>query len=214
MGHRFYRQFIRPVGMFMLAAVIVGAVIILVGQTLLATYNPDFTSELERPELWIALALAIGVMAVCAFLATRPAGSMGPLDDELAIGSRPITAPEPVRPPTLMERARQGAPGTIADIKEGYVLYARSGPLARVLGVLPAEEEYGRRRRGLIYATGLYGASEELWIPVEAVLAVYPESSAVFLAAKGDETESFGWNLPPESFRRDARQRHQPPSSF
>lgn len=211
MGHRLYRLFIRPVGFFILAALIVGVIIVFVGETLLALYQPDFTSELQRRELYVALGLAVGIMALGALLTSRPAGSLGVLDRQLAIGERPMFAPEP---PPLDVRLRRGAPGTIADITEGYVLYAQNGPLARVLGTLPGEQEYGRRRRGLIYATGLYGASAELWIPVEAVMAVYPETSAVFLAAKGDETEHFGWNLPPESFRRDERRQHVPPPSF
>jgi len=33
------------------------------------------------------------------------------------------------------------------------------------------------------------------------------------LAAKGDEIEHFGWNLPPASFRR-GQQPHAAPSSF
>jgi hypothetical protein len=211
MAQRLYRFFVRPIVFFVVAAVIVGAIIVFVGETLLGLYQPDFASELQRPELYVALSLAIGVMALCALIASRPDGSLGFFDQQVAIGDRSMFAPEP---PPLDVRLRRGAPGTIADIQEGYVLYAQNGPLARVLGVLPGEQEYGRRRRGLIYATGLYGASSELWIPVEAVLAVYPETRAVFLAAKGDETEHFGWNRPPESFRRDERRIHVPPSSF
>lgn len=211
MAQRMYRLFIRPVWFFILAAIIVGVIIVFVGETLLRLYQPDFTSELQRPELYVAIALAVGVMALGALVASRPAGSLGPLDEPIVIGDRSMFAPEP---PSLDVRFRRGEPGTIADIKEGYVLYAQNGPLARVLGVLPGEQEYGRRRRGLIYATGLYGASAELWIPVEAVLAVYPETAAALLAAKGDETEHFGWNLPPESFRRDAPRGHVPPPSF
>ena len=66
---------------------------------------------------------------------------------------------------------------------------------------------------GVLYAAGLHGANAELWIPVEAVWAVFPETQSAFLAAKGDEVEHFGWNLPPQSFRRD-RPPHERPSSF
>jgi hypothetical protein len=211
MAQRLMRLFVRPLVFFILAIVIVVGIILIVGNMLLNLYQPDFTSELQRPELYAALALAIGVMAVGALVVSRPDGSLGVLDRPIAIGDRSMFAPDP---PRLDVRLRRGQPGTVADIRDGYVLYAQNGPLARVLGVLPGEQEYGRRRRGLIYATGLYGASSELWIPVEAVLAVYPESSAVFLAAKGDETEHFGWNRPPESFRRDERRPHRPPSSY
>lgn len=74
-----------------------------------------------------------------------------------------------------------------------------------MIGLIPGGEEHGIRYQGYVYAQGLYGASDELWIPVEAVTAVYPESGSVFLAIKGDETETFGWNRPPEHFRRTPR---------
>jgi hypothetical protein len=211
MAQRLYRLFVRPVVFFILALVIVVSLIVIIGNTLLNVYNPDFTSELARPELYVATGLAIAVILFGGFLASRPQGSLGILDHPIVVGARSMFAPEP---PPVGSRVRRGTPGTLGDIREGYVLYAQNGPLARVLAVLPGQEEYGRRRRGLIYASGLYGASSELWIPLEAVFAVYPETSSALLAAKGDETEHFGWNRPPESFRRDAFRPHQPPSSF
>lgn len=211
MAHRLYRLFVRPVVFFAFALVFVVALIIVIGNTLLEAYNPDFTSELARPELYVATGLAIAVIFIGGFLASRPPGSLGILDHPIVLGAKSMFAPEP---PPMDVRLRQGQQGTLADIREGYVLYAQNGPLARVVGILPGEAEYGRRRRGIIYATGLYGASPELWIPLEAVYAVYPETSAALLAAKGDETEHFGWNRPPESFRRDDVRPHQPPSSF
>ncbi len=211
MAHRIVHNFVKPAVVFLIAACIVGIIIVTIGSTLLRLHPAVFSSEFTRPDLWTAIGIALVILFGGAFLASRPAGSLGPLDREVALGSRPFFAPQP---PPLNMAVRRGAPGTLNDIKEGFVLYAQSGPLARVVGVLPGEEEYGRRRRGLIYAHGLYGASDELWIPVEAVLAVYPETGAVFLAAKGDETEHFGWNLPPESFRRDPGRTPEPPSSF
>lgn len=211
MAHRLYRLFVRPVVFYAFALVFVVGLIVTIGKLLLEVYNPDFTSELARPELYVATLLAIAVIFIGGFLASRPTGSLGILDHPIVLGTKSMFAPEP---PPLDVRLRQGKPGTLDDIREGYVLYAQNGPLARVVAVLPGEAEYGRRRRGLLYASGLYGASSELWIPLEAVFAVYPETSAALLAAKGDETEHFGWNRPPESFRRDTHRPHQPPSSF
>jgi hypothetical protein len=72
--------------------------------------------------------------------------------------------------------------------------------------VLPtAQEDYGHLRQGLIYAQGLHGANDELWIPGEAVAAVYPESHSAFLAIAGDEVEFLGWHRPPAGFRRTPR---------
>ena len=210
MAARLTRRLVMPAVIFIGVAIVVGIMIVVIGELLLGLHDPHATAELKRPELYVALALALAVLAGSALLATRPRGSLGLLDEEIAVGRRPFFAPEPAG---IDPNVRRGPLGTIADIKEGDTLYARSGPLARVIALLPGEEEYGRRRRGLIYASGLFGANDELWIPVEAVFAVYPETGAVFLAAKGDETEHFGWNLPPESFRRGAR-RHSPPSSF
>ena len=210
MAARLTRRLVMPAIIFIGVSIVVGLLIVVIGEILLGLHDPHATEELERPELWVALVASLAVLGGCAFLATRPRGSLGVLDRDVAIGHRPFFAPEP---PPLDVNVRRGPTGTVADIKEGFTLYAQSGPLARVIGLLPGEEEYGRRRRGLIYASGLYGANDELWIPVEAVLAVYPETGAVFLAAKGDETEHFGWNLPPESFRRTPR-RHAAPSSY
>lgn len=194
-----------PIGVFVVAA----AIIITVGETLISLFDANASSELARVELWFALILAVVILGACAFVATRPQGSMGPLDREVVIGTRPFFAPIPPR--AIVPDARRGGPvGTLSDIREGDTLFARSGPLARVIGVLPGDQEYGRRRRGYLWAEGLYGASDELWIPVEAVLNVYPETRSVFLAIKGDETEHFGWNRPPESFRRDPQTIHIP----
>ena len=202
---RLRRELVRPAVVPIGVAIVVAVLIVSIGETLLSLAPADPASDLERPELWVGLGLALAVLGLGAFLATRPAGTTGPLEREVAIGDRPFFAPDP---PPLDLTLRRGPVGTIADIREGDTIYARNGPLARVIAVLPGEEEFGRRHRGLIYAEGLYGASDQLFIPVEAVLAVYPETHAVFLAIKGDETEAFGWNRAPESFRRTPPRQH------
>lgn len=196
-GRRIIQPLVVPLGIFVVAAII----IIAIGETLIGLFEHG-RPELERPELYFATILALLILGVCAFLATRPEGSLGPLDRDIAIGSKPMFAP--VLPPVDFA-ARNGPAGTIADLAPGFVLYARSGALANVVDVLKGVEEHGRVRSGLIYAQGVRGASDELWIPVEAVSAVYPETRSAFLAIKGDETEAFGWNRPPMSFSRQAR---------
>ena len=134
-----------------------------------------------------------------AFLDSRPQGTLGPIDRDVALGRRGIfERPEPAEDVLL----RQGPLGTVADIQPGYTLYAGNGPLATVRGMLPGATDYGKRFAGFIYAEGLKGAADELWIPVEAVMSVYPETRSALLAIKGDETDYFGWNEPPESLRR------------
>lgn len=210
MAARLTQALVRPAVVFIGAAIAVALLIILIGEALLGLFNPEATSELARPELWIAVLVSLAVLGVSAVLSREPSGRAGVLDRQTVIGDRPFFAPEP---PPLDVTLRRGPRGSVSDIKEGDTIWAQNGPLAKVIALLPGEEEYGKRRRGLLYASGLYGASDELWIPVEAVIAVYPETGSVFLAAKGDETEHFGWNKPPQSFVRGP-ERHSLPSSF
>jgi hypothetical protein len=194
---KFVRRIVRPFAMPILAGALAAALIVLIGETLLSLFEAGQT-ELERKELWFGVALALAVLGIGAFLASRPP-SDNPLDRPVAIGHRSMFE---VVDDSVELDLRRGPVGTIDEIKVGDTLYARSGALARVLGMVPGGEEYGIRYRGFIHATGLSGASNELWIPVEAVSAVYPETNSAFLAIKGDETESFGWNRPPEHFSR------------
>lgn len=200
MGGYIKRHLIDP---FIMPIIIIGllaAVVIGVGETLLGLFQPGDTKDrLDRPELWFALGLSILVIFGLAFLFSRPKGALGPVDRDIAIGDRAIF--DPPLPP-VDELARSGARGTVGDIEEGYTLYAENGALAVVRGLLPGATDYGKRFNGFIYAHGLSGASDELWIPVEAVMSVYPETRSAFLAVKGDETEHFGWHVPPESLRR------------
>jgi hypothetical protein len=178
------------------------------GESLLSIFEPGDTKDrLDRPELWYALVLALVIIGGAGFLATRPKGTTGPLEKEIAIGKRPFFQ-DPLPPVDVL--ARTGALGTVKDIEPGYTLYAQSGALATVEGVLPGSDDWGKRFAGFMYAHGMRGASSELWIPVEAVMSVYPETKSAFLAIKGDETEVFGWNVPPESVRRGpARGTHE-----
>jgi len=200
MGGYIKRRLIDPFVMPIAFAAIIAAIVITIGETLLTLFQPGDTKDrLDRPELWFALGIAILIIFGLAFLSTRPKGTLGPVDRDLAVGRRPIFE-EPLPQPDAL--IRQGPRGTVDDIQEGFTLYADNGALAVVRGLLPGSVDAGKHFRGFIYANGLYGVSEELWIPIEAVMSVYPESKAAFLAIKGDETEHFGWNVPPESMRR------------
>ena len=221
MGVGFGRAFLRPAFVFILVAATVALLIVGIGQLLLALHPEVIESgaggimgtirEFMRPELLAAFGLSLVVLFGGAALA-RPRAERRRLDEPVAIGEKPFFAPVSP-PPTDEEATRRGPTGTWGDIQPGFTLYARNGPLAKVVAVLPAEEEYGKTRRGVLYASGLYGANDELWIPIEAVYVVYPETQSAFLAAKGDETEHFGWNRPPQSFRRGPGI-HTPLSSF
>jgi hypothetical protein len=199
MGGYIKRHLIDPFVMPIIIIGILAAIIISIGETLLALFEPGEVDRIDRPELWFAIGLAGLVLFGFAFLYSRPRGTLGPVDRDIAIGRRGIFE-EPLPAPDVL--ARSGPRGTLEDIAEGYTLYADNGAFATVRGMLPGSADFGKRFGGFIYANGLYGASEELWIPIEAVMSVYPESRAAFLAIKGDETEHFGWHVPPESIRR------------
>ncbi|HEY8445841.1 MAG TPA: hypothetical protein VIL01_01935 [Thermomicrobiales bacterium] len=201
MAQGFMTRIIRPLVVPLGVAIVAGALIIGIGEILLNLFEHG-KPELERMELWFAVGLSLVILFGCGFLATRPAGATGLLDREVAIGDKPMFGPN--LPPVDLA-ARRGPEGTVADIGPGYTLYARSGALARVVEVLSGIEEQGKMRRGLIYAQGLFGANDDLWIPVEAVAAVYPETRSAFLAIRGDEVEALGWHRAPASFSRQPR---------
>ena len=199
---KIHRQLVLPLIVPLGVAAVVGLLIFGVGEALLNLYNHNFTSEFKRPELWTAIAAAVIIIGFASFLATFK-GSLGPLDRPVAFGGRPMLAPIPT---PIEIQARRGPTGTAQDIKPGFVLYARNGALATVVDMLPeAAGDTPYHRLGFIYAKGMYGAEDQLWIPVEAVAATYPETKTAILAISGDETVAFGWNKPPFSITNAAR---------
>jgi hypothetical protein len=203
MQQKIHRQFVLPIIVPLGVALVVGLVIFGVGEALLNLYNRDFTSEFKRPELWTAIAVAIAIILGAGFLSTYK-GSLGPLDKPVAFGTRPMLAPLPT---PIEVQALRGPSGTAQDIKPGFILYARNGALAKVIEMLPdVKGDTSHHRMGFIYAKGLHGADDQLWIPVEAVAATYPETQTAVLAISGDETAAFGWNQAPAAFVNYARQ--------
>lgn len=196
------RQIIRPLVVPVLAFLLAAFLIIAIGETLLRLFDSDVSSELRRRELWFGVFLSLAFLGAgaAAVLIPQRSGKKGILDREVVVGKQAMfdaTASVPVS-----AKLRAGERGAVADIAEGYTLYARNGEFAKVIGMLPGGVESGRTFRGYIYAEGMRGAGKELWIPVEAVLDVFPDSKSAFLAIMGDETEAFGWNQPPQSFNR------------
>jgi hypothetical protein len=194
------RWFVTPIGLIVTVLVLTAGFIITIGELLLAFFDPEHTKDsITRPELLFALVLSGGLLLLLTFISLQPAGKTGRLEAPVVVGKEPFLTPAPPPPDVAL---RRGPVGTVEDVQPGFLLFARNGALARVLGKVPGSNEYGRRFSGYLYAQGVYGASDELWIPNEAVLAVYPETQAAFLAIKGDETEYFGWNKPPSNLAR------------
>ena len=185
-----------PIGILLITALgIVG-----VGEFVLSVFQGGTKDRFDRPELWLALGGALVILAVLGFVATRPPGTTGILEKDVVLGSRPFYQHDVMT--TVQHDVRSGEQGVVTDIAPGYTLYAQSGALATALGQVAGGTDHGKTFAGFIYAKGLAGASSELWIPFEAVMSVYPDTSSAFLSIKGDETEAFGWNVPPESVRR------------
>lgn len=208
MGRYVAVRWIRPAIVGILAASITAVSIYLIGHLLLHFSDHAITEELKRRELWIGFALTIGILAIAAFLASRPAGSLGRLDKPVAFGKTPMSGELSLAPVPLS--AKYGPEGTVSDLAPSYTLYARNGAFAETIDVLKSVEDIGGVQRTLIYAKGLYGGQDELWIPIEAVSGVYPESKSAFLAIAGDEAETFGWNRAPLSFSRTERPKETP----
>lgn len=185
-----------PVGLL----IVIITLIIAIGTIFINAYQGGEKDRIDRPELWIGIGILLGVIALMAVLARMPENA-GFLGKDVAIGSTGIwdEALPPVDP-----RATMGEPGTVNDIQAGFTLYARSGALAHVNGILPGGVDYGRRFSGMMYAQGIKSAAKEMWIPFEAVIGVYPEAKAAFLAVQGDEAESLGWTNPPQGMTRGA----------
>lgn len=208
MGEQIKRHLVDPAVIAVGAVIVTGAIIVTIGNILLSLYKEyKGIDSFDRYELWFALGLALVIIAVGAIITSRPKSGHDPLDKEIVLGHREFFQ-EPLPPVSAI--ARTGPEGTVSDITDGYTLYATNGALATAKGLLPGANDYGRKFSGFIYAHGLHGASDELWIPVEAVTDVYPETKSAFLAVKGDETEFFGWNHPPESLQRGPSRTRDP----
>lgn len=207
------RDVIRPIVVPVLGFALAALCIITIGETLLRLYNHSLAEELRRRELWFGVLLAVAILGIGAALVLKPSNPRKPglLDREVVIGKRPMFAENDVTP--VQSDLRTGDRGVVADITEGYRLFARSGEIARVIGQVPGGTEGGRTFKGYLYAEGVRGGTRELWIPIEAVLDVFPESNSAFLAIMGDEAEAFGWDKAPQSFNR-ALILHEPPKTL
>ncbi len=201
MATQFMHKIVRPIVVPIGVAAVVAALIIGIGSAILALHEPGLKDRFGRPELWVALAASLVVLLVAGLLSMRPAGSMKLLEKPVVLGKTPFfEAGGELREAPV--NARSGDKGVVTDIAEGYTLFAQSGALATAIGLVPGGSDHGKTFAGYIYAKGRSSATSELWVPFEAVLDVYPETKSVFLSIKGDETEAFGWNIPPESVRR------------
>ena len=112
-----------PLVLSLLIGVIVALLIVGIGDLLLHLHPEEIISELQRPDLFAALGLAVLILVGGAFL-SRPRAEERRLDEPVALGETPFFTPV-APPPTDEEATRRGPQGTWGDVVPGYTLYAR-----------------------------------------------------------------------------------------
>ena len=170
------------------------------GESLLALFQPGDTKDrLDRPELWWALLLALASSALRVHR-HPPEGHHRSARERC----RDWLPARSSRSPGSGRRARPHRRPRNRDRHRPWLHPLRAERCPRRRRRHPAWRDRisASTSPGSSTARGMFGASPELWIPFEAVMSVYPETQSAFLAIKGDETEHFGWNVPPESVRR------------
>ena len=80
-----YRQLIMPTIVPIGVMIVTGALILLIGELLLHLKQETVKHQIERVELWAAVAIAIAILAGCAYIATRPQGTLGKLVKDEAL---------------------------------------------------------------------------------------------------------------------------------
>ena len=141
MTFNFARDIVRPVIVPVVGFVVAATVIITIGEILLRLYDHSVLDELRRRELWFGVFLALAVLGVATAIVLKPSNPKKPdvLDREVVIGHHPMFESNDVTP--VDDSLRSGDRGSVADISEGYRLFARSGELARAIGQIPGTTE-------------------------------------------------------------------------
>lgn len=191
----FGKLFLRP--LILLVVVFSAAVGFVVGygEWLLAVTDPLIDKDsFARPELWVAIISGAAIVIVAGLIAYSPPGRFAFLERSQIIGKEPIFAPPPPGPAAV---ARSGSTGSVAQIVEGYTLFAKDTPLAYVIGTVPSRRGQG----GFLYAAGFDGNARQIWIPLDAVADVYPDTRSAFLTMRGTDPAALGWTTMPESVK-------------
>lgn len=186
----FGKLFLVPIIMVAIVVVIVGAFIIGYGEALLHVHDASIAeTSFRRPEIWVAAVPSAIVVIGALVIAYSPAGWFGWLEKGMTVGRTPIFAPAG---PNAAEQARQGTTGTVDQVAPGYTLFVGDDPLGQVIGQTPGN---------YLYATGFHGGPRQLWIPHDAIDAVYPDSRAAFVRSRGGAIPA-SWASMPANLRR------------
>ena len=189
----FGKLFLRPIILLVIVFSLAVGFVVGYGEWLLSATDSTIAKDsFARPEIWVAVISGAVIVLVAGLIAYSPAGRFAFLEQGKIVGKEPIFEPPAPGPAAI---ARIGATGNIGQIDAGYTLFLRDEPLAYVVGTVP-----GRRGRGgYLYATGFEGNARQIWVPVEAVADVYPDSRSVFLSARGMNAND--WTVMPESVK-------------
>ena len=191
----FGKLFFRPIILLVIVFAFAVGFVVGYGEWLLAVTDPTIDrNSFARPELWIAIISGTVIVVVAGLIAYSPPGRFAFLERAQMIGKEPIFAPPPPGPASV---ARSGRTGSAAQITEGYTLFAKDTPLAYVIGTVPGRRGQG----GYLYAAGFDGNARQIWVPVDAVADVYPDTRSAFLTMRGTDPAAYGWTNMPESVK-------------
>jgi len=189
----FGKLFLRPIIILVIVFALAVGFVIGYGEWLLSATDSTIEKDsFARPEIWVAVISGAVIVLVAGLVAYSPAGRFAFLERGQIVGREPIFAPPAPGPSAV---ARSGTTGSVGQIDQGYTLFLQDAPLAYVIGTVP-----GRRgQSGYLYAAGFEGNARQIWVPVEAVADVYPDSRSAFLTARGMNPND--WTVIPESVK-------------
>jgi hypothetical protein len=189
----FGKLFLRPIILLVIVFAFAVGWVVGYGEWLLAVVDPSVDRDsFARPEIWVAVGSAAVIVIGAGLIAYSPPGRFAFLEQRKLVGREPIFTLPPPGPAAV---ARHGATGSVGQIGGGYTLFLRDQPLAYVVGTVPGRRGQG----GFLYAAGFEGNARQIWVPVEAVAEVYPDSQSAFLTARGMNPNA--WTVMPESVK-------------
>ncbi|HEV2529876.1 MAG TPA: hypothetical protein VGT61_15640 [Thermomicrobiales bacterium] len=191
----FGKLFLRPLLITAIVAAAAIGYVVGYGEALLAVVDHSIEkNSLARPEIWVAVIPAAIIVILATLIAYSPAGRFGFLEKQTLFGKEPLFAPAAPGPSVL---AKRGVTGRASDVAAGWSLYANDVPLGRVVGIVP-----GRRGEGaFLFTNGFAGQPRQIWVPMDAVNEVYPETRSAFLRMRGLDAAAYGWTTMPESVK-------------
>ncbi len=191
----FGKQFLRPFLVTVMVVAVAIGYVVGYGEALLAVVDHSIDRDsLARREIWVAVIPAVIIVGLATLIAYSPQGRFGFLEKQTLFGKEPLFAPAAPGPSVI---AKQGVSGRASDIAAGWSLYANDVPLGRVVGLVPDRRGDGT----FLFTNGFEGQPRQIWVPIDAVNEVYPETRSAFLRMRGHDAAAYGWTSMPESVK-------------